>query len=133
MAIVTVLSAPAIAIGVWQSKAAISSQGVASDMQTVLSIWERLDHHWCRFLVAKTEADRTFEFGQLTGYYELACGLFKDRVLTTKASRTLREHLEEILPRMQANDDFASRFDDLRSQPNTFANIEWFCGVTQGS
>jgi hypothetical protein len=96
-------------------------------MQTVLTLWERLDHHWCRFLSAKTAQKKQFEFGQLSGYYELACGLFKDEVLTTQAARTLREHLAEILPRMQANRDFASKFQALRSEPNTFANIEWFC------
>ena len=96
-------------------------------MQTVLSLWERLDHHWCRFLAAKDDPARAFEFGQLSGYYELACGLFKDDVLTTKAARTLREHLEEILPRMQANADFSERFKELRGQPKTFENIEWFC------
>jgi hypothetical protein len=125
-----VLSAPAIVVGVWQSKSALESQSVASDMQTVLSLWERLDHHWCRFLASETEAARSFEFGQLAGYYELACGLFRDRVLTTKATRTLREHLEEILPRMKDNKDFAARFESLRSQPSTFANIEWFCGLS---
>ena len=98
-------------------------------MQTVLTLWERLDHHWCRFLDAKTEKTKEFEFGQLSGYYELACGLFKDEVLTTPAARTLREHLAEILPRMQANRDFASKFQALRSEPNTFENIEWFCSV----
>jgi hypothetical protein len=96
-------------------------------MQTVLTLWERLDHHWCRFLSAENEQARSFEFGQLSGYYELACGLFRDGILTTKAARTLREHLAEILPRMQANSDFAQRFNSLRSEPRTFENIEWFC------
>jgi hypothetical protein len=96
-------------------------------MQTVLTLWERLDHHWCRFLQAESASDKQFEFGQLSGYYELACGLFKDEVLTTRAARTLKEHLAEILPRMQANADFASRFSALRGEPNTFENIEWFC------
>lgn len=96
-------------------------------MQTVLSLWERLDHHWSRFLNASDESSRTFEFGQLTAYYELACGLFRDNVLTTKAARTLREHLNEILPRMRNHPDFSARFEALRSEPSTFENIAWFC------
>ena len=96
-------------------------------MQTVLTLWDRLDHHWCRFLQAKDAQSQTFEFGQLSSYYEMACGLFRDGILTTKASRTLREHLNEILPRMQDNADFAARFDALRSNANTFENIIWFC------
>lgn len=127
MAVIALLTAPAVAFGVLQSKTALQSQNVSGDMQTVLVIWERLDHHWCRFLAAKSEKGRAFEFGQLSGYYELACGLFRDRVLTTQAARTLREHLTEILPRMQANPDFAARFESLRGEPSTFENIEWFC------
>jgi len=134
MAIIALLTAPAVALGVWQSRTALESQNtslqnqiISSDLQTVLAIWERLDHHWCRFLAASNEDCRAFEFGQLSGYYELACGLFKDGVLTTKAARTLEEHLAEILPRMHVNADFASRFDALRGEPNTFENIEWFC------
>jgi hypothetical protein len=96
-------------------------------MQTVLVLWERLDHHWCRLLQADSDAAKQFEFGQLSGYYELACGLFRDKVLTTKAARTLREHLREILPKMRAHSDFRARFDSLRSEPQTFENINWFC------
>ena len=129
VAIATAFSAPFVAVGIWQARTALRDQNTSSDMQTVLTLWERLDHHWCRFLAAKSDHDRYFEFGQLSGYYELAAGLFKDKVLTTRAARTLQEHLAEILPRMQANADFASRFDALRSEPNTFNNIEWFCRV----
>lgn len=127
IAIVTLLSAPAVALGVWQARSALRSQNLSSDMQTVLTLWERLDHHWCRFLEASNDRDKAFEFGQLSGYYELACGLFRDQVLTTNATRTLREHLAEILPKMQSNAEFASRFDALRSEPSTFENIAWFC------
>jgi len=100
---------------------------MSADMQTVLTIWERLDHHWCRFLAAKEKDAKAFEFGQLSGYYELACGLFRDEILTTEASRTLREHLRDILPKMKAHPDFVARFDALRSEPDTFENINWFC------
>ncbi|MES2147134.1 MAG: hypothetical protein V4491_04705 [Pseudomonadota bacterium] len=127
IAIVTFLSAPAVALGVWQARSALRSQNLSGDMQTVLTLWERLDHHWCRFLEASNDRGKAFEFGQLSGYYELACGLFRDQVLTTSATRTLREHLAEILPKMQANAEFASRFDALRSEPSTFENIAWFC------
>jgi hypothetical protein len=131
MAGIALLTAPAVAVGVWQSRTALKSQNLSNDLQTVLTIWERLDHHWCRFLTARDDRSQAFEFGQLSGYYELACGLFRNGALTTEASRTLREHLAEILPRMQRNADFAERFESLRSEPSTFANIDWFCDTEQ--
>ena len=127
VAIATAISAPFLVVGIWQSRTALLAQNISFDMQTVLNLWERLDHHWCRFLQAKGESEKQFEFGQLSGYYELACGLFRDDVLTTKAARTLREHLRDILPKMKAHPDFAARFESLRSDPQTFENIGWFC------
>lgn len=127
VAVATALSAPFVAAGIWQSRTALRDQNISSDMQTVLTLWERLDHHWCRFLAAKTDQDKQFEFGQLSGYYELACGLFRDEILTTKAARTLSEHLRDILPKMRAHAEFAHRFELLRSDPHTFENINWFC------
>ena len=58
----------------------------------------------------------------------MACGLYKDRVLSTKAARTLEEHLDEILPMMKKYPAFQDRFEKLKTSDTTFANIDWFCG-----
>jgi hypothetical protein len=126
-AAIALITAPLAVYALFQTRIALKGQTVASDLQTVLSLWAKLDEHWDRFRAAQSEADKNFEFGQLTGYYELACGLFRDEILTTKAARTLDEHLREILPKMLAHRAFKSRFDELRSSPETFANIQWYC------
>src|SRR5690242_16546816 len=74
-------------------------QAIGGDLQTVMALLERLDDHWRRFRETLSGSnDETFEFGQLTTYYEFACGLFKDNILSTKATRTLEEHLFDVLP-----------------------------------
>jgi hypothetical protein len=105
---------------------AIGAQNTSNDIASVLVIWERLDQHWVRFRSATDEAKR-FEFGQLISYYEMACSLFRDKVFTTRASRTLHEHLHEILPVMQADATFKALFENLRTDESTFENIVWFC------
>ncbi|HUE79762.1 MAG TPA: hypothetical protein VMN38_09035 [Sphingomicrobium sp.] len=122
------MSAPLAVLALFQTRKALQAQAVGNDLQTILSLWEKIDAHWNRFRLATTDPDRNFEFGQLAGYYELACGLFKDGILSTKATRTLEEHLDEILPRMLAHRDFKTRFDALKSSETTFENITWFCG-----
>ena len=117
------ITAPLAVYALFQTRAALVEQSVASDMQTVLTLWERLDEHWVRFRKAPEE-DIDFEFGQLTGYYELACGLFCDGILATKAARTLQEHLDELLPQLLADQQFKKRFDDLTTSPKTYENIK---------
>jgi len=106
---------------------ALRAQNTSNDIASVLIVWERLDQHWVRFRSARTEETKRFEFGQLISYYEMACSLFRDRVFTTRATRTLHEHLLEILPAMQADQNFKALFENLRTDERTFENIAWFC------
>lgn len=126
-ALVALVTAPLAVYALFQTHSALKGQTVASDLQTVLSIWEKLDEHWDRFRKSQSEADKNFEFGQLAGYYELAAGLFKDRILSTKAARTLDEHLAEILPMMSEHEGFRVRMNELRTSEKTFENITWYC------
>ena len=126
-AVVTLFSAPLGVLALFQTRTALGEQAIASDLQTVLAIWDKIDGHWDRFRKAASDQDKNFEFGQLTANYELACGLFRDGILSTKAARTLEEHLDEILPRMLGHSEFKDRFDTLTSTTTTFENIRWFC------
>lgn len=125
-ALVALIGAPLLLVALFQTRSALSTQNRANDLQTVLALWAKLDEHWQRFRDAD-EGTRHFEFGQLSGYYELACQLFRSRTLTTNAAQVLEEHLTEILPRMREHPAFASLFDDLQSSEKTFENIRWFC------
>ena len=118
--------APAVLVALYQTAKALKAQAAASDLQTVLNLWERFDALWIRFRAAQSDPQKEFEFGQLTSYYELACGLFRDDILSTDAARTLKEHLRDILPAMFAHPDFAQRFKRLSSRPDTYENIKWF-------
>jgi hypothetical protein len=126
-ALVAFFGAPLAVVALFQTGSALRAQNCASDLQTVLSIWDKLDAHWTRFRSAKTPDDQRFEFGQLSGYYEMACQLFRNDVLTTNAAKTLEEHLGEILPLMMADPGFSAHFEGLRSKATTFENIRWFC------
>lgn len=128
-AIIALISAPLGIFALFQTRAALREQAIASDLQTVLVIWDKIDLHWDRFRKAASDKDVSFEFGQLTANYELACTLFRDDILSTKATRTLEEHLDEILPRMLSHSEFKSRFTELTSSTTTFENIRWFCGA----
>lgn len=116
-----------IVLQLQQAASALRAQNSSSDIASVLAIWERLDQHWVRFRNATNEGERRFEFGQLIAYYEMACSLFRDGVFTTRATRTLHEHLHEILPVMQQDPTFGGLFNALRTDNTTFENIRWFC------
>ena len=125
-ALIAIVTAPLAVVALFQTRSSLRAQALGADLQTVLSLLERLDELWVRFRGAKSDADKEFEFGQLTSYYELACGLFGDGMLSTKAARTLKEHLRDVLPVMLAHPSFAKRFEELTSCEDTFENIRWF-------
>ena len=110
-----------------QASNALTSQNKSADVASVLSLFERLDIHWCRFK-NETESDKvSFEFGQLISYYELSCGLFRDRIFSTKAAITLYEHLHDVLTAMQDHEDFRNRLLEIKSQSDNYENIVWLC------
>jgi hypothetical protein len=125
--LVAVVAASFVVLQLRYAASALRAQNTSSDIGSVLLIWERLDQHWVRFREASSEDEKRFEFGQLISYYEMACSLFRDRVFTTRATRTLHEHLHEILPAMQRDQSFRALFDSLRTDECTFENIAWFC------
>jgi hypothetical protein len=125
--VVAIVAASFVVIQLRYAASALRAQNTSSDIGSVLLIWERLDQHWVRFREASSDAEKRFEFGQLISYYEMACSLFRDRVFTTRATRTLHEHLHEILPAMQRDQSFRALFDALRTDEHTFENITWFC------
>jgi hypothetical protein len=125
--LVAIVAAWFVVLQLRHAASALRAQNTSRDMASVLSIWERLDEHWVRFRSADTEEAKRFEFGQLVSYYEMACSMFRDRVFTTRASRTLHEHLHEILPAMQRDPTFMILFEALSTDESTFENIRWFC------
>lgn len=126
--VVSFISAALVIFTIKQAAKALQSQLATSDVQTVLSIWERLDHHWVRFRAAEGDEERRFEFGQLVSYYEMSCSLFRSNTLSTSAAVSLEEHLDEILPAMRKHESFEALFEQLKSREETFENIHWFCG-----
>lgn len=133
-AVAAVLSAATALISVFfvvaslrQTSAALLAQNRSTDVASVISLFERLDSHWCRFRTAENAEAANFEFGQLIGYYELSCRLFRDKVFQTKAAFTLYQHLHDVLTVMQQNDQFQTRFSNLKSQPDNYENIMWLC------
>lgn len=125
--IVAIIVAWFVVLQLRQAASALQDQNISRDIESVLVIWERLDEHWVRFRSAETDDTKDFEFGQLASYYEMACSLFRDKVFTTRATRTLHEHLHAVLPAMQQDAAFRELFDRLRTDDSIFENIRWFC------
>lgn len=110
-----------------QASKALLSQNKSTDVASVISIFQILDAHWCRFRSTVEDEQQAFEFGQLISYYELSCRLFRDKVFQTKAATTLYEHLHDVLTLMQNDAEFSKRFRQLYSQDDNYENIFWLC------
>jgi len=67
-ALIAIVTAPLAVVALFQTRSSLRAQALGADLQTVLSLLERLDELWVRFRGAKSDADKEFEFGQLTSY-----------------------------------------------------------------
>jgi hypothetical protein len=128
-AVAAFLAAYFVVINIRKATDSIKAQRIASDIQTMLLIWERLDQHWCRYRKVRSADSKRFEFGQLISYYEIACSLFRGKALSTTAAKSLGEHLRDILPQMEDAPEFNKLFDELQSHDHTFENIRWFIKI----
>lgn len=114
-------------IALFQTAKALRAQNLSSDVQTVLTIWQRIDEHWVRLRSVDDNTDAVrFEFGQLVSLYEVACGLFRQGALVTGASETLGEHLRDVLKMINTNEQYSALAEDLKTHPDNYANITWF-------
>lgn len=120
-----IISVPFLVAGVFYASWTFLAQKRATDVSNVLAVFERLDHHWCRY--RSHIDDKGFEFGQLISYYELSCALFRHDAFNTKLSDVLRYHLYDVLVSMNSHVEFKQSFDELRSEPDTYENIQWLC------
>ena len=105
---------------------ALRAQKKSADVEAMLTIWERLDHHWGRLRLAKGADAQSFEFGQLISYYEVACSLFRYQAFSTTASIILGEHLRDVLQQMANDDSFKEMFAALKSHEDNYEQIRWF-------
>jgi hypothetical protein len=119
-------SAAFVVLSLRQTAHAIRSQNTSSDVNSVLTLWERLDHHWVRFKAASDEKAIKFEFGQLIGYYEMSCAWFNKKAFSTSASEMLFNHLKDVLRVMKENEKFSSLFKSLVSDGETYKEINQF-------
>lgn len=125
-AIISLVSATFVILSLIYAARALKAQKLASDVQSMLAIWTKLDDHWAQFQKLKDDDNRSFEFGQLISYYEIACSFFKNDVFTTYAAVTLGEHLRDVIPMMQKNEYFKKLYDQLKTRDDTYENIVWF-------
>jgi hypothetical protein len=125
--VVAVVSIYFVVASLRQASRALRAQNRSTDVASVITIFQILDSHWCRFRSANEDHSQSFEFGQLISYYELSCRLFRDKIFQTSAAATLYEHLHDVLTLMRADVDFKRRFDLLHSQDDNYENIFWLC------
>ena len=94
------------------------------DVKLAYEILAEINRYWDR--IADKEGDFDFNAGQILAQFEIASGLFNDRVLTGAAGKILEDHIVEVFTSWQSDTEGKQLLDKCRSSGRTFEELEKF-------
>ena len=101
-----------------------SRMKTASDVETVLSIFDRINGYWDTYL--SDDAKRHYCLGQILSYFENACFLANQGVISDKAFSCVSDHIFEVWTKINADEGMRADIESYISAPTTFCEIKSF-------
>ncbi len=83
---------------------------------------------WQRFLEAKEENAKQYEFSELLNLFELACAIHSERSLVGVSRDLAGSYIRESLQLIEGNEDARKRINKTLTTPETFHYIRKFLG-----
>lgn len=101
-----------------------SKQKTSSDIQAVLSIFNRINEYWDK--VANNCALKDYYLGQILVYFESACFLANNNIISDQAFRCVSDHIYEVWVKLNESEESRERVDSFVSSPTTYCEIKQF-------
>jgi hypothetical protein len=102
-----------------------SRQKTASDVEVILGIFDRINSYWDIYMSDKCE-NRSYTLGQILVYYENACFLANNGVISDTAFRCLSDHIFEVWTKLSSTEESRTQLSSFVSAPSTFCEIKKF-------
>jgi hypothetical protein len=102
-----------------------SRQKTASDVEVILGIFDRINTYWDLYASDQCES-RGYVLGQILVYFENACFLANNNVISDTAFRCVSDHIYEVWTKMNSDDDTRRLIDSFVSGPSTYCEIKKF-------
>ena len=118
-----------VAIGaLFVSVYAIRRGNKNSSAATLVTLNEGFRQAWQRFLEAKEENAKQYEFSELLNLFELACAIHSERSLVGVSRDLAGSYIRESLQLIEGNEDARKRINKTLTTPETFHYIRKFLG-----
>lgn len=119
-----IIASVGIAIAAWAAFVGLRTfqhQQTTNDVSLALTIFEQINRYWDR--ADEEFGNRNYNFGQILAYFEVASGLFNDKVLTEQARKILKDHIVEVFASLQSSEAGRDLLEHCRSSGNTFSEL----------
>ena len=103
-----------------------SRQKTSSDVETMLSIYGKINEYWDRFIDEKQSSTSVYNMGQILSYFENACFLVNKKIVSRDASACIEDHIYEVWTNLNNRVDSKEYFEKFVSADSTFCEIKKF-------
>lgn len=114
------------AIALFVSWYAIYRGNRNSSAATLVALNDGFRQGWQRYLDAKSESNRHYEFAELANLFEIACAILHEGSLFGVSRKLTRAYLTQTLKLIMGNGDARERLRVLRDAPDTFEYLKKF-------
>lgn len=99
-----------------------------SSASTLVTPYEGFRQAWQRFLEAKNEQAKQYEFSELLNLFELACAIHSEHSLVGVSRELAEDYIRESWELLSNSDDAKKRIRLTLTRPRTFIYIRKFLG-----
>ena len=105
---------------------ALRLQSKATDASSYLDLMTRFSGTWRRFLKAKTDEDKSYEFFEFLNLIEASCDLSQRGILGSASNKMLMDRLKEHVRDIVENEYGKYHLNQGVSGPETFSAMKKF-------
>jgi len=123
-ALSTFAGAAVALVAAWVGLKTFRNQRAASDVQLALGIFAEINRYWDR--LSENSGSYQYNMGQILAQFEIAAGLFNNKILEEKAAIILADHIVEIFCQIKDSPDGAALLEQCKSSEATFSELKKF-------
>jgi hypothetical protein len=97
-----------------------------SSAATLVTLNEAFRQAWQRFLSAKDDTTRQYEFSELMNLLEICSAIYLEDSLSGVSRELAEEYLGNTLSLLEGNQDARAQIESMRHSPTTFKYIRRF-------
>jgi hypothetical protein len=110
----------------WYAVLQLSLARKASSAAAIVPLNDTFRECWLAYVRAESDTDRRFQFAELANALELACAIYRDKLLFGASREVLEHYLVNVFVIIEANSAASKMLGEFLQAPKTWENIVYF-------